>query len=157
MARCKICVAVELSTLAPTQYDWDMTGMAEFNGVGYLGDDEGFYSHTGDNDDGSPILSTFRLPTTDFGMLNQKRIRHLYLGAESEGELSVTVTADETLSVTKFFNPAERGYQVGSKVTVDREVKGRYFSVEISNLNGDDFGIDSVDALILKLSAVKTT
>jgi len=158
MALCRMCVALELSTLAPSQYTWKMAGLAEVAGVGYGGDEDGFYKLEGADDAGVNISASIKLPTTDFGILNQKRMRCLYLGYECDhGELQATVVSDETHSMTKTFKSTHLGKSIGQKITVDRDIKGRYFDVEINNLHGCDFTINAVDALILQISGKAST
>lgn len=157
MAVCQMCIVLELSTLAPSQYIWGMTGYAEYNGVGYAGDADGFYSLTGDDDNGTAIDATIKLPTTDFGEANQKRMRRLHIGFECNDELEMTVTADQKHSMNKNLKSAHSNSSHGRGISVNRNVKGRYFDLEISNTDGCDFAIDSIDALILKLSATRST
>jgi hypothetical protein len=152
-----MCVALELSTLAPSQYTWNMAGMVEVAGVGYGGDEDGFYQLTGSTDAGTDIDASFKLPTTDFGMNSQKRMRSLCIGYETDGELEVTVKADEKHSMVKHLKPGHNDVSQGRKLPVNRDIKGRYFDVEISNTNGCDFGINDIDVLILRLAGRNST
>jgi len=157
MAVCNICVAIELSNLAVSQYvDWNMQGLTFCNGVGYGGNTEGFFMLDGDDDAGVEIEAHFKLPKTDFGITNQKRVRRLYFGGELYDDMIVTLTADEEDSVDYTLRNAGTGTQQGREIKANRSLKGRYFDVKVANTNGSDFGIDAIDVNLSVLSHIRS-
>jgi hypothetical protein len=146
-------ICMELSLLAVTQYsNFSFNSMCKF-GDEYVGcNDFGVFTLDGDTDNGVDIYALFELMSTDFGVANQKRIRKLYLGYETSGDLVVFVKDDDN-NVRRYTVDAaladQRQHSV--KVPVGRDGKGRYWSFGVENVRGCDFSIDSIDALVAVL------
>lgn len=109
-----------------------------------------------DSDNGSPIYSLAELSRTDLGVPNQKRLRRMHIGLEASGLLEFSWAFDESSWETALLegeglNQKSQGLVVpGSRI-----LKGRYLRVRIENVNGADFSIDSIDALISILARRK--
>ena len=131
-----------------TQYlNYDFTSMVKF-GDSYLGCNEnGIFELKGDNDDGRSIDALVKLLTTDFGISNPKKCRAGYIGYETQGELDVKVQADEGPEYVAIL-PVNNGQQ-GRKFPISRNIRGRYITFTILNVNGCDFGIDSIDVCVI--------
>lgn len=99
----------------------------------------------GQSDEGDPIISFFELLTSDFGAANQKRIRTVYLGGETSGDIQITVKNDDRNEREK---PITVHYtdnqQHRIKVPVSRSGKGRYWMLKLENVDGADFSIDTI-------------
>jgi len=147
-------ICMELSLLAPTQYsNYNFDAMCKFGDV-YLGCNElGVFSLDGDTDSNIHIDAFFELSLTDFGVPNQKRIRKVYLGYEASGSLVLEVKDDDN-NVRRFTITAalDNQRQHGVRVPVGRDGKGRYWAFRLENVEGCDFSVDSMDALITVLS-----
>ena len=156
-----LALALRLSNLAASQYcRYSFDSMVKFGGM-YLGaGEEGLFTlEDADTDDGVRIDSIVELATTDFGISHQKRIRALYVGYETSGNLKVTLSNDEdnereyilvpTNIGEVFFDPTK---QHGSKIKVDRDGKGRYWKVKMKNEEGCDFSINMVEATVTILA-----
>jgi hypothetical protein len=107
-----------------------------------------FRLHTGDYDAGAPIEAFFELATSDWGIPEQKRIRAMYFGYESDGNLMVTVKDDDgnerSFSLTANHTA---NLQHGAKINGARDGKGRYWQIRVDNVNGSDFSVDSIQVL----------
>lgn len=139
---------------ATTKYaDFDFDSICEFNGNFYAASDEGLYKideHTfypGESTATEDIESYFELGDLDFGLSNQKKCRHVYIGYESDGDLTLKVSTElsEELTYTLL---AQTTSQKARKITLSRKLKGRYWTFKIYG-NGANFAIDSIVALLL--------
>jgi hypothetical protein len=87
----------------------------------------------------------FTLPPTDFGYDGNKSIRFLDLSYEANGGLVVTPIADEVNGHETEIAAIDRGNrQVTQKVPIGRYLRGRYFGLNVENLDGADFSIDKI-------------
>jgi len=148
-------IAMRLNNLAISQYcRYDFDSMVKF-GDTYLGaGEEGLFTlEDADTDDGVDIDAIIEFPTTDFGISHQKRLRSIYIGYETEGSLKLTVTNDEgnereyTLTALKTGN-----IQHGGEVSVNRDRKSRYLKLKIENVDGCDFSLNMIEAIITILA-----
>ena len=146
-------LCTELSLLAVTQYaGFNFDSMCKLGDV-YLGcNARGIFELDGSTDEGMDIDAFFELPTTDFGLSKQKRIRKVYLGYEASGSLVLEVKDDED-NVRKYTLEAalSDNREHSAKIPVGRDGKGRYWSFKIENVAGCDFSVDSIDASIVIL------
>lgn len=134
-----------------TQYPFHSLG--EFNDT-YLGaSSTGIYALTGSTDDGANIAaSSFKFGFSDFKSEFLKRIRDLYVGYRSDDDLQFTVTLDGEGS-ERTYTLARRGAGLRpARTKVGRGLKSRYWQIGISNTNGADFEIDTLDLLTQVLS-----
>lgn len=147
-------MVMELALLAVAQYaNYNFDAMTKFGDV-YLGCNElGIFTLDGSTDDNIDIDSFFELLTTDFGIPNQKRIRKIYLGYETSGSLILEIKDDEN-NVRRYTLAAslDDQRQHGARVAVGRDGKGRYWSFRLENVDGCDFSVDSLDALVTVLA-----
>jgi len=124
----------------------------------YIGasDTLGLCTIGGTTDNGVAISSVFEPIRTDFGLSNPKRIRRLYLTFEATKgkKIQILMTADEdsTTVQTIVFEAYKNGKQVVEMVT-DRMPIGVFWSFTVSNINGADFAISRLEALVIVLSA----
>jgi len=113
---------------------------------------EGVYQiGCGTSDGEEKIDAWFHLNMTDFGISNPKRLRFMYFGFESDEDLKVTVYADEVVK-REYFIPSYRPKQQRTRIPIGRDVKGRYWSFKIANINGCDFSMDSIMAMVVILN-----
>jgi hypothetical protein len=112
-----------------------------------------FQLDSGDTDAGSPVEAFFELINTDMGIEHQKRIRAVYIGYETNGDLALTVKDDDGNERRYTIKPNHIGnQQQTSRVPVGRDGKGRYWMFRIDNVNGSDFGINSITAVPVVLN-----
>jgi len=146
-------LVMEVSNLAVTQYcNFNFNSFCEFNGTVIAASENGLYSLEGTTDAGSAIQASFKLLTSDWGVENLKRIRSIYIGYETKGDLELTTFSDED-NVKVYNLPYHKWNRQGSnKVNGRRDAQGRYWSIKISNVNGSSFAIDSIDILPIILN-----
>ena len=147
-------LALRLNNLAVSQYcRYDFDSMTKFGDM-YLGaGEEGLFTlEDADTDDGLDINSVIEFATTDFGISHQKRIRSLHVGYETDGDMTVTIICDEDNEKEYTLAPINSSNkQHGSKVKVNREQKGRYWTIKIEN-DGSDFSINMIEAIVTILA-----
>jgi len=149
-----LTIALNTEVLAPSQYmNYPFDAVTVFNGQVIAAGPGGIYQlDSGGTDDGEPIDSRIDCRNTDFGMLNQKRFRKIHFGYESDGELLVKLKNDDGNERAYHVVPAFAGKaQNSGVVTIGRDGKGRYWQVRIENVDGADFSVDSIDAVVVVL------
>jgi len=121
-----------------------------FNSIFRLGDkcygvdEDGIHYLCADDDNGIDVDAYVVTRLVDFE--TQTRLRNVYVGYEAESDLTLEITADEGIPF-EYILPANKKGQVsqGARVRVQHKQMGRYFAFKISNNNGDDFSIDSLE------------
>ena len=148
-------IAMRLNNLAISQYcKYDFDSMVKFGDI-YLGaGEEGLFTlEDADTDDGVEIDAVIEFPTTDFGISHQKRVRSLHVGYESGGDMTLTLYNDDDNERVYTLVPVNSSNkQHGSKVKINRDGKGRYWTVRIENVDGCDFSLNMIEAIITILA-----
>jgi hypothetical protein len=150
-------INIHLRTLAASQYSgWDFTSMVEFNGQVVAFGPAGVCELGGETDQGTQIDALVDLPTTDFGLFEDKRLESVRLGGQSFGSLKLTFTADETASREQSvtlgavrLNEAEH-----TRTAILRRVRGAVgasWRVRVENVIGGDFSLDGLQLLVAVL------
>lgn len=137
-----------------SQYtNFPFNSMVRF-GETFLGaGDDGLFEIAGEQDNGVNIDAGFELPTTDLGIHNKKRIRFIYLGYETNGELQLEVITDQKPGEVYQVSNINATGQQRNKRSLKKTQQGRYFTVKVSNVNGADFSIDRIECLPVILSS----
>ena len=138
---------INLTNLAVSQYaHWNFNSMCRAFGGTLLGaNSDGIYVvETGDDDDDEPITAFVEFPMIDLGMA---RIRSMHFGFEADTDpLTVSLTADEGTARDYVVAPRKVGLlSHNAKVVVGRNGRGRYWKVALSNVEGGDFSLDSIE------------
>jgi hypothetical protein len=148
-------LAMRLNNLAVSQYcRYDFDSMVKFGDM-YLGaGGEGLFTlEDAETDDGVEIDVIIEFPTADFGISHQKRVRSLFIGYETSGNMILTLSNDEDnerVYTLASINASNK--QHGSKVKINRDGKGRYWTVKIENVDGCDFSLNMIEAIITILA-----
>jgi hypothetical protein len=134
---------------------FNFNSMVRFGNRFLSANSTGIFTIGGNTDNGAPIQSEMELPAHDLGTQNKKRIRFLYLGYETSGTLSVKATFDQkkASSATKPIANLEKDVQQRNRVSFPRNVQGRYITINVKNVNGAFFGINSIEILPVILSS----
>lgn len=138
---------------ATTQYsDFEMNSMVKFGNEFLCAGPSGLFKldgttkmfSTNPNTENN-ITSFFEPVTMDFGISSQKRLRSVYFGYEAEGNITLTIST-ELSSAQEYILPATELKQHARKVNINRSLKGRYWTFQVS---GDNvyFAIDSIQVL----------
>lgn len=147
MATDRLGLCLALMRVAPSQYaNWNFNSMTKFGGRFIGANEDGiFILDEADKDGDEDIDARFRSALTDFSALNFKRIRRIYLGYEADGDLEAHVGADEREDqVIEVPTKRKTLKEHGKGFPVGRDIKGRYFDIEVRNLNGADFSVDEI-------------
>ena len=110
--------------------------------------DTGFYIIGGKDDDGENIEASLKTGNTDLGYLGSKRLRHVYIGLETDGDLELQLFADEVPVSTNVIS-AHKVKQQRIRLSIGSRGgrKGAYWSFRIINKGGVRFAIDYIQAL----------
>lgn len=139
---------------ATTQFtNYPFNSMVKFGNT-YLGaSSEGIYLLDGSDDNGVEIEAYFEPITTDFGSDNPKRMRFIYLGYEAQGDLELTLKADDKATETVVLEAESTKIgQQRRRVPATRELQGRYWNLQVKNMDGCDFAVDSIDVRMVTRS-----
>ncbi len=138
---------INLKNRATSQYvNYDFNSMVKFGGKVLGANSSGLFDLSGDNDNGVAISAYFTPIMTDFGIGNPKRMRYIYLGYESSGNLELDLQADEQNARSYEVESNKTGQQ-RKRVSIGRDGYGRYWSFTIRNLSGADFSVDSIEVM----------
>lgn len=148
-----IGIRMNRNTGALSQYlGFDFNSLCVFSGKVLGVNDDGLFELTGDTDNGADIDAFVELPTTDFGSEKQKRVRCGLVGYEADGDLTVTVTLDETTAQSATLSPKKAGsVEQSVKVPLQRTLPGRYVMTRIDNVDGSNFALDAVSLDLVEL------
>lgn len=144
-----IGIALNLKNVAPTFYkEFNFDSMITFNGKCLGACEDGIFELGGDTFAGDDIDAYFTLPTTDLGVANQKRIRSIFAGYESDGTMQAKVTMDDGTEQTYNLSPNSAvNAQEGSEGYGKQDEIGRYIKLKVANVDGADFGFDTIDII----------
>ena len=132
------------ATEAASRYEggFNFNSLCEIDASRYLGaSSAGIHELGGDTDAGTEIAAFVLSGLDDFKSDHQKRLTDAYIAAESDGALTLKVTAD---GVTDSYSLTESGALKNRKVPLGKGRKGRYWQLEIANQAGAGFTLDTV-------------
>lgn len=123
--------------------------LAYFQGRYLAANAQGIFAMDGGSDNGQSILSRLKTGSTDFGDNFIKYLRQVWLTYRSDGHLSITFFVGENDK-----NPTIGMTEIASskiheeRIKAGRGLKGRFYTIDISNMSGADFDIDSLNLLV---------
>jgi hypothetical protein len=138
---------------ATTQYlDFNYNSMARFARSHFCASENGLYQIEGSteifpevSEASEQVVSYFEPVTMDFGISNQKRLRTVYIGYESDKDLTLKIST-ELVTAQSYALPATSAGQHARKVVVSRILKGRYWTFQIYGV-GAVFAVDMIQVL----------
>jgi len=142
-----LTLAVNLKNLAISQYtNYNFNSFAKIGDTHIGFNEDGVYElDNAQDDDGTDIDAFGELIRSDWGISNQKRIRKVYVGCESDGTIQLITSTDENTAETYDLTPALSSSEQGSgKLNGKRSQKGRYWKPKVANTLGCDFSVDSI-------------
>lgn len=155
MADERLTICLNLKGAQPSQWArYNFNSMAKIGGKYVGANDQGLFAlNTGGHDNGDPIDAFLELVTSDWGIAHQKRIRSLYVGFETDGDLIISVKDDDDNERNYVISPHHTANkQHSARVPGSRDGKGRYWSIRIDNVNGSDFSIDMIEVIPIVLN-----
>ena len=144
--------AVNLSNSAHTRYEnFPFTSFTEFDGKIIAASDNGLFVLGGHDDAGEAIDSLILLARSDFGSSKQKRVSEVYLGVESDGQLRLRII-DDNEEVFDYTPRVDRANMSGVRVQIGKGLVSRYWQLELANVDGADFELDTLEFNVHKAS-----
>lgn len=145
-------LVMNLENEGVTEYsNFPFNSFACFNGRYLAANSSGIYELTGDNDAGDDIDAVFRTPQEDANAPYLKRPEDVYIGAKSDDDLAVSVLVDGNVEYKASNISGKTTGIVTRKSKVGKGAKSRYWAVQVENVNGCDFTVESME---LNLKAV---
>ena len=88
------------------------------------------------------------------GLAHQKRIRSLYVGYWTDGDLKLSVSFDDDTAIERTLSQidAKDSRAHGHKVPFTRSGKGRFITFTLENIDGADFTLADIRAVLIALS-----
>lgn len=141
----------EIGSKATTEISYSFNSMINIAGSQWGCNKNGLYElNSGEDDNGVPYERSFTLAKSDFGSKHQKNGRMLYLGIDTDHDLSVGISFD---------GQAEKVYPVAVlttglqrvRVPIGTRARGRYCTIRF--FSNHWFRIDSVKGLFFEHSS----
>jgi hypothetical protein len=156
MADDRLTICMDLARLAPSQYvNYNFKGMVKFGDVQLGGNEDGlFVLNSGDRDNDEAIDAHIRTGPTAFGAEEEKRLRSIYVSYRTDGRMKMGVSGDGKEDITNEIAPHDRTLNlVHQKSPGGRDMRGKYLDLKLANVNGSDFTIHEVRAVLTVLGA----
>lgn len=147
-------ISLNLNGARPSQYlGFDFKSLAMFNGTAIAAGDDGIFELSGDTDNGVAIEAYALFPSLDFNSPYQKIPHALRIRYESAGQLTLSLIPDEDDQRERSIPlvPLREGQVSQSQlkgVPRMRDDSACYWAVKISNEDGVDFSINSLDLIL---------
>lgn len=139
---------LNLSNGALTEFDsFAYNSMAVLNGQIVVASSTGLFLLAGKTDNGNIINASARLPLSDLGGSNSKRLSTAYVGYRSDGDLMFTVSADDGTEYSYLLQNSGAPGVSGGRTKCGKGLEGRYFKVGIDNSNGSTMDINDIEML----------
>lgn len=140
---------------ALTQYQgYDFDDMTMFGDIPIGINNNGIFElFKGGVDNLYNIEATIELPRNSFQTSRNKRLRKMYIAGQLNNTLQIKVMDDQE-NVT-FYNavPSKPGKQHITLVACGRNYnKGIYYTIQLSNINGNYFNLDFIQLLIVMIN-----
>jgi hypothetical protein len=155
-----LSISLGLPDIRVTQnLNFNFVSLCNFGGHLLAANSEGIYLlDQQEYDDGvsgdEDIVSLAEWPRTDFGISNQKKLRKIFVGYKSMGDLTLKVRADEGdwEEYTLEENDTKTINQSSFVVPTRRDMVGRYWEFAITNPGGEDFSVDHIEVMLVVLN-----
>lgn len=141
--RPKGCVVINLANRSITEYsNYEFTSFARHGDKILATGAGGVYLLEGDTDNGTPISSYIKTVKDDFGSSSLKNVSDCYVGFKG-GNLTVQASYDGVSGSRQGVGMANKFSN--KKANLSKGESGRYFELKLSNVNGSDFDIDTIE------------
>ena len=141
-----VTIAMHTEWQALTQYtNYPFNSFAVFNNQFMGASGAGLFVLTGASDNGVNIDSSMRTGITDMGTSHLKKVEFIYVGYRATGDLKLRVnTNDSHVRDYLIKHNGETGLHVKS-VKLGKGVVARYWQLEMQNINGADFNLNTLE------------
>lgn len=143
-----IAWVLNTETSAVSWYDnFDFQTIAQVNDDVFGVNSEGIFLLTGDDDAGDTIDASIRSGFMDFGTAYTKRFENMYIGYVSTGALYTRLRVKDSkhAASTYLLQSREADAPRTSRFEPGKGLYGRYWQVEIGNMNGAPFTVYDMD------------
>lgn len=133
-----------------TYQNFNFNSLVHFNGKYFGANSDGIHLLGGRYDTGQQIQSKIKIGPLNFGNTLVKYIRDIWLTYRSDGHLCMVIYVDE--------DQDNLSDEIKTQVAIDRiheeklpapkGMRGRYYTIELTNKSGADFDIDSINFLV---------
>lgn len=139
-------IALNTRVRAVTLYEGlALNSFASFDGFILAASADGIVAMTGNDDLGTPIEAYAVGGISDFGSEKFKRILTGYAGYKAEGNMELTLIADDHHEFIYKLEPRQGGEDLHeSRVKFGRGLSGMYMQWRLANTDGGDFTIDKL-------------
>lgn len=132
--------ALNTENNAITEYDnYPFNSFCTFKGKHLAAGANGIMLLEGNKDNSTDIKAYFNIGNNDFELPNIKRVTDAYLSLKGDGSYYLTVTSDDGTPHNYLLTAAAGARIKNIKANIGKGKKGRFFELELSNLNGSDF------------------
>lgn len=134
---------------AMSQYNnFGFESLAQVDGQVFAAGEDGLYLLGADDDAGTAIAASMQYGFLDFGSPQTKRLDSLYFGYTTDGQLKVNVEVLESGYPPAPYTLEARTATAprNNRVVPAKGLWGRYWRVELSNVNGAKFKVFDVNA-----------
>jgi hypothetical protein len=144
-------VVMNITNEAITTYsNYPFNSLLYFDGKYFGTNENGIYVLGGETDNGMRIQSKIKTGPLNFGNHFIKILRNVWLTYRSDGHLMLVLLVDEDEDHPAECDPTQI---VGQKIHEERVksprgLRGRYYTLELKNLSGADFDLDSLSLVV---------
>lgn len=134
------------ATGGTTEYTgYTFNSVAKIGGRYYGANEQGLFLLEGETDNGTPIAANFGFGQLDFGAAQMKTLSYCYLGTKA-GQMRLTIDALVCGKPAQFSYPSRRHGETmrGVRFDLGRGMKSTYVMPTFSNIDGNDFEVDTV-------------
>jgi F5/8 type C domain len=128
--------------------NFPFNSFATFNGVTLAASSSGIFALSGATDNGTEIDAYARLKKDNMGSTNLKRVTSGYVGYQTGGDLELVVTFDDQSEA--IYQLVDTGHEgiFRNRVKLGKGHKGNYVQLEVRNVDGVDFDLDSLELAV---------
>ena len=149
-------LCMNLGNTAPSEFgNYNFNGLCKFGDILLGGNENGLFKlDDGDIDGEDKISAWIRTGPTDFGAEEEKRLRRIYVSYRTDGRMKMSVSGDGKEEVTQDIIASNVDLDmIHQKVPGGRDIRGKYLDMKLENVEGSDFLINEVKAVLVVLGA----
>lgn len=122
---------------------WNFNSAVVWQGRPFAASSTGLYELTGNDDDGVPIVASVLTGKADLGIVQQKRMAYVYVGATADTGMDLIVYTDDGQINT--YTISARELLTNTRTAIGKGLKSKYWQFELTNPDGSAFEIESME------------
>lgn len=136
---------LNLKNLALTEYDsFPFNSFARLNGEYLAAGDGGIFALSGADDNGAEIVATIRFALSDLGIAQLKSPDNVFINYRSDGTLALRVVIEGGETYEYPLEPTGKTGMYQVRVKTGKGIQVNYLCLELANIDGCDFDLDSI-------------